>query len=83
MEVAQEARVRGYRGKRGREPTAWSIQKILTRPVYCGYYSYKGNLYKGDFAPIIDVQTFNKVQTLLRRQGKKSSQNNKQKIKEG
>lgn len=82
MEVASEARERGYRGKRGRKPTAWSIKTILTRPVYCGYYSYKGNLYKGDFTPIIDVQMFNKVQSLLRRQGKKAGVSTSQRIKE-
>ncbi len=69
-EVAKEARERGYRGKRGKMPEAWSIQKIITRPIYCGYNSFCGNIYKGNFDGIIDIETFNKVQSLLKRQGK-------------
>lgn len=69
-EVAELCRERGYRGKRGRIPTAWTISVILTRPQYCGYNVYVGELYKGNHEPIVDVQTFNRVQSLLRKQGK-------------
>lgn len=69
-EVAELCRERGYRGKRGRGPTAWTISVILTRPQYCGYNVYVGELYKGNHEPIVDVQTFNRVQSLLRKQGK-------------
>lgn len=69
-EVAKEARGKGYRGKRGKMPEAWSIQKIITRPIYCGYNSFCGNIYKGNFDGIIDIETFNRVQSLLMRQGK-------------
>lgn len=69
-EVAELCRERGYRGKRGRVPTAWTISVILTRPQYCGYNVYVGELYKGNHEPIVDVQTFNRVQSLLRKQGK-------------
>lgn len=69
-EVADLCIKQGYRGKRGRKPTPQSILVILTRPLYCGYNSYCGKLYKGLHEPIVDVDTFNKVQTLLRKQGK-------------
>ena len=69
-EVAKEARKKGYRGKRGKIPSAWSVQKIVTRPVYCGYNSFCGNIYKGNFDGIIDIETFNRVQSLLMKQGK-------------
>lgn len=65
--VASKADRMGYRGK---VPTAWSIQKILTRPQYCGYNTYCGDIYKGDYEPIIDINTYNKVHSLLVRQGK-------------
>lgn len=68
-EVAHEANVRGYRGKRGKIPTAYSIQRILTRPQYCGFNTFCGAVYKGDYTPIIDVETYNKVLMLLKRQG--------------
>lgn len=69
-EVAQEAEKNGFKGKRGKKPTAWAVQKILTRPEYCGYNIYLGKLYKGNYEAIIDIDTFNKVSTLLKRQGK-------------
>lgn len=69
-EVALACREKGYRGKRGKIPAAYSIQKIITRPIYCGYNSFCGKIYKGSYEPIIDVEIFNKVQSLLKRQGK-------------
>jgi len=69
-EVASEAVKRGFRGKRGKKPTAWSVQVILSRPQYCGFNTYCGKIYKGNYRPIIDVDTYNKVYSLLKRQGK-------------
>lgn len=69
-EVAEEANKRGFRGKRGRKPTAWTVQVILNHPQYCGYNTFLGEVYKGNYDSIIDVDTFNKVFTLLKRQGK-------------
>lgn len=69
-EVALDCREKGYRGKRGKIPTAYSIQKIITRPIYCGYNTFCGKIYKGSYEPIIEVEIFNKVQSLLKRQGK-------------
>lgn len=51
-------------------PTAWTIQTILTRPIYCGYNSFCGNIYKGNYDPIISAEAYNRVQRLLRQQGK-------------
>lgn len=69
-EVARLCQEHGYRGKRGKSPTAYTVQVILTRPQYCGYNVFCGEIYKGSHQPIVDVPTFNRVQTLLRRQGK-------------
>lgn len=68
-EVAALCQARGYRGKRGKSPTAYTVSVILTRPIYAGYNLYKGQLYKGNHPPIITVDTYNKVQSLLKRQG--------------
>lgn len=70
LEVAAEARKRGFRGKRGGIPQAYTIETILTCPVYCGYNTFHGKPYKGNHEPIIDVVTYNKVQRILYRQGK-------------
>lgn len=69
-EVANEAKIRGFKGKRGKTPTPYSVQKILTRTQYCGYNTFCGKIYKGNYEPIIDVNTYNKVLSLLKRQGK-------------
>ena len=60
--VARLCEMKGYRGKRGRVFKAEHIKTILSRPVYAGYNSYHGQIYKGDFDPIIPVKTWNKVQ---------------------
>lgn len=70
VEVAELCRKRGYRGKRGGNPSAWTISVILTHPQYCGYNTYMGQVYKGNYEPIISVEQYNKVQRLLMRQGK-------------
>ena len=69
-EVAELCRRLGYRGKRGKHPNPWTVSVILTRPVYCGYNIFHGELYKGDYEPIISPEKYNKVQRLLIRQGK-------------
>ena len=69
-EVAALARAKGFKGKRGKAPSPYSVEVILTCPVYCGYNRFHGELYKGSHVPIVSVDTFNRVQTILRRQGK-------------
>ena len=78
--VAKEAANRGYHGKRGKKPTAWSVEKILNRPQYCGYNLYLGDIYKGNYPSIVDVKTFNRVATLLHNQGKTIGRNRKKRI---
>lgn len=74
-EVAREAKIKGFKGKRGKTPTAYSIQKILTRTQYCGYNILHGEIYKGNYESIIDVETYNKTLSLLKRQGKNTGRN--------
>lgn len=69
-EVAALCREKGYHGKRGRIPSPWNVYIILTCPIYCGYNRFCGKIYKGSHEPIISVETYNKVQRLLARQGK-------------
>lgn len=76
-QVAIEAREHGYRGKRGRVPSPAAIRVILTRPQYCGYNLFCGEIYKGNFTPIVSADQFNKVQSLLKKQGKISGRSRK------
>lgn len=68
--VAELCSIKGYHGKRGQPFRAESIKTILTRRIYIGYNSYKGNLYKGDFPHLIEDKTFNKVQKILAAQAR-------------
>lgn len=70
-EVAKLCKERGYRGKRGRIPCAYSIMVIISNPIYCGYNRFRGQLYRGFYPPLIDVSTYNRVIRLLKHQGKK------------
>lgn len=79
-EVAELCRQHGYRGKRGKEPCAWTVSVILSRPQYCGYNPYCGEYYKGNYDPIISIETYNKVQRLLERQGKIVGRNRRKRL---
>lgn len=65
--VAELCRLLGYTGKRGRTMTAWSVRLILTRPIYAGYNSWRGQLIRGQHEPLVSVQEYNRVQRLLSR----------------
>lgn len=69
-EVAELARAKGFKGKRGKPPVPQSIRVTLTRAIYCGYNTFKGCIYKGTHEPIISVELYNKVQHTLKKQGK-------------
>ena len=71
-EVAELCRKKGYRGKRGKIPNAYTVSVILTRPQYCGYNTFLDRVYRGNHEPIISVEMYNKVQRLLMRQARAS-----------
>lgn len=63
--VAELCRLRGYTGKRGRVMSAWSVRLILTRPIYAGYNSWRGQLIRGQHEPLVSLVDYNRVQRLL------------------
>jgi site-specific DNA recombinase len=63
--VAELCRLKGYHGKRGQKHRPWTVQRILTCPIYCGYNRFDGAVYKGTHDPIISVAEFNRVQHIL------------------
>jgi len=79
-EVSNLCREKGYVGKRGRPFTSSSVLVILTRFVYCGFYNWHGKPIKGDFEPIINIAIFNKVQSILKVQGKLNGRRRKYEI---
>lgn len=46
-----------------------TVSSILKNPVYCGYLKWERYLNKGDHDPIIDINTFNKVQDKIKQRG--------------
>lgn len=80
MEVADLARKAGYKGKRGGEPEAWKIERILKNPIYAGYNLFCGRIFQGRHKPIIDAKTFNRVQRIRKSQGKISGRKYKNPI---
>lgn len=70
-EVTRLAKGKGYRGKRGKEPSTSAVYTILTRPEYAGYNIFNGELYRGLYEPIINPINFNKTQDIIEQQGKR------------
>ncbi len=72
LPVAEVMNAMGYRGRRGKTFKAESVKKIVTRPIYNGYYRFKGNLYKGNFEPIIAETDWKHAQRIVQkiRQGR-------------
>ena len=46
------------------------MQRILTNPVYVGLIKRNGEVYEGDFPPIVPIATFEKVQKVLKSKAK-------------
>ncbi|MCB6610177.1 recombinase family protein [[Clostridium] symbiosum] len=69
-EVANLCKERGYKGKKGKEPTPFAVMQIITNPLYCGYNRFLGKLYRGMHPRLISVETHNKIIRTLRAQGK-------------
>lgn len=63
--TAKKCKSRGYRGKRGGEMKSWHIERILTCPIHAGFYTFRGEVFKGNFEPIISIDDFNLVQIII------------------
>jgi site-specific DNA recombinase len=68
----------GFRTAHGKLLSRSGIYRILTNPFYYGWFEYpqgSGNWYKGLHQPMITIQEYEKVQTLLGRKGRPRSKN--------
>lgn len=65
-EIIDELNRRGVRGQRGRPLTYTSFQTALSNTVYIGQYKYSGQIVPGLAEPLIDQETFDKVQARLK-----------------
>jgi site-specific DNA recombinase len=79
LPVVQELARRGWVGKRwqtrngrqrgGRPLTKTSLYRPLTNVIYAGKVRYKDEIHQGEQAALIDTDTFQRVQALLRSHG--------------
>jgi site-specific DNA recombinase len=79
LPVVQELERRGWVGKRwqtrqgrtrgGRPFTKISLYRLLTNVVYAGKVRYKDEIHDGEQPALIDADTFQRVQALLRSHG--------------
>lgn len=80
LAVAQALNQRGWRTKQwtthketergGRPFNKSSVYKILTNVVYIGQVRYKAEIHDGEHEAIVDAETFEQAQTLLKRNGR-------------
>ncbi len=63
--------------KMGRTWGSQTISVILRNPLYCGYFHWEKYLRKGDHAPIVSKDMYNKVQERLKKRSKKKNNKNK------
>ncbi len=66
-----------YRGKRGGRLACWSVEQILTRPIYAGFITWHDVPYPGQHPPIIPMEAFNYVQKTILRVGAQSGRRRK------
>lgn len=64
-ETAEACRKKRYCGKRGAELKPWHIERILTCPVHAGFYSFHGEVFRGDFEAIVPIDTYNLAQYII------------------
>jgi site-specific DNA recombinase len=80
LSVVQELARRGWTNKRwttrkgrdrgGRSFTKTTLQQLLTNVVYLGKVRYKSEIHDGEQTAIVDPDTWQKVQAVLRRNGR-------------
>lgn len=65
-EIIDELKKRGVRGSKGGELSYNTFTRALTNPTYIGQYTYKGQLVPDMAERMIDDETFEKVQMLVK-----------------
>jgi len=72
--ICQELNRDGYRTKTGRTWASQTIANILSNPVYCGLTRSNGDVRRGKHAPLIEIDTFNRVQNEMQRRIRRPDQ---------
>ena len=64
-QLAEYAGEVGLRNRSGLRISKSQIHRYLKNPVYMGYFYFKGELYKGNFEPLVNEDLFERVQKVL------------------
>nr|AKQ01728.1 site-specific recombinase for integration and excision [uncultured euryarchaeote Rifle_16ft_4_minimus_23719] len=72
--ICQELNRDGLRTKTGRAWASQTIANILSNPVYCGLSRTNGGVKKGRHEPLIEIDTFNRVQNEMQRRIRRPDQ---------
>jgi len=72
--ICQELNRDGYRTKTGRAWASQTIANILSNPVYCGLSRLNGGIKRGKHEPLIEIDTFNRVQNEMQRRIRRPDQ---------
>ncbi len=72
--ICQELNRDGYRTKTGRAWASQTIANILSNPVYCGLARLNGGIKRGKHEPLIEIDTFNRVQNEMQRRIRRPDQ---------
>ncbi len=65
-DIIDELNRRGVRNRNGRPLTYSAFQRALSNTTYIGQYKYRGEVMEGLAQPMIDAETFRKVQERLK-----------------
>ncbi len=69
-QIARIMTEKGMRSKTGKILSKSHFHKILNTPTYYGYFYHNGELYKGNYEPIISKGLYDKVQDALHNRSK-------------
>lgn len=72
--ICQELNRDGLRTKTGRAWASQTIANILSNPVYCGLTRSNGDVRRGKHEPLIEIETFNRVQHEMQRRIRRPDQ---------
>ncbi len=72
--ICQELNRLGHRTKTGRTWASQTVANILGNPVYCGLTRSNGNVKPGIHKPLIERETFNRVQQEMERRIRRPDQ---------
>ncbi|HEY5539238.1 MAG TPA: recombinase family protein [Thermoplasmata archaeon] len=72
--ICQELNRLGHRTKTGRSWASQTVANILANPVYCGLIRTNGSVRRGKHEPLVEAETFNRVQSELQRRIRRPDQ---------